>query len=92
MAPRCLRLVLLSSKVKQVRSVRISGMGFAELRLGVNLVSYKSPLDFSPKFNFSFGEGIDVKTKSLAFGTKNFILLKICDKSYRCYLEFYTLL
>jgi len=50
--------VLLSSKVRQLRSVRISGMGFGELCLGVNLVSYKSPLDFSPKFNFSFGEGI----------------------------------
>ena len=33
-------------------------MGFAELRLGVNLVSYKSPLDFTQKFGFSFGEGI----------------------------------
>ena len=30
--------MLLSSKVRQVRSVRISDMGFAELRLGVNLV------------------------------------------------------
>ncbi len=37
---------------------RISGMGFAELRLGVNLVSYKSPLDFIPNFGSSFGEGI----------------------------------
>ncbi len=34
-------------------------MGFAELRLGVNLVSYKSPVDFTPKFGSSFGEGID---------------------------------
>ena len=32
---------------------------FSELRLGINLVSYKSPLDFSPKFGSSFGEGID---------------------------------
>ena len=51
------------SKVRQVRSVRISGMGFAELRLGVNLVSYKSPLDFTPKFGFLFGEGIDRMNK-----------------------------
>ena len=58
MQPRCLRLVLLSSKVRQVRSVRISGMGFAEFCLGVNLVSYKSPLDFTPNFGSSFGEGI----------------------------------
>ena len=29
-----------------------------ELCLGVNLVSYKSPLDFTPKFGSSFGEGI----------------------------------
>ena len=60
--PRCFRLVLLSSKVRQVRSVRISGMGFAELRLGVNLVSYKSSLDFIPNFGSSFGEGIDDMT------------------------------
>ena len=52
--------MLFSSKVRQVRSVKISGMGFAELRLGVNLVSYKSPLDFTPKFSSSFGEGIVV--------------------------------
>ncbi len=26
--------------------------------LGVNLVSYKSPLDFTPNFGSSFGEGI----------------------------------
>ena len=31
---------------------------FSELRFGINLVSYKSPLDFTPKFGSSFGEGI----------------------------------
>ncbi len=35
-------------------------MGFCrKLGLAVNLVSYKSPLDFIPKFSSSFGEGID---------------------------------
>ena len=33
--------------------------------LGVNLVSYKSPLDFIPNFGSSFGEGIaEVKNLS----------------------------
>ncbi len=32
---------------------------FSELFLGINLVSYKSPLDFTPKFGSSFGEGIE---------------------------------
>ena len=36
-------------------------MGFAELRLGINLVSYKSPLDFISNFGSSFGEGIGLK-------------------------------
>jgi len=40
-------------------------MGFAEFCLGVNLVSYKSPLDLSPKFGFSFGEGIVVLLREL---------------------------
>ena len=47
------------SNDRQLRSVRISGMGFGELRLGINLVSDKSPLDFTPKFSSSFGEGIE---------------------------------
>jgi hypothetical protein len=55
---RCFRLVSLSSKVRELKSGRISGMGFVELRLAVNLVSDKSPLDFTLNFSSSFGEGI----------------------------------
>ena len=53
-----------------------------ELRLGVNLVSYKSPLDFTPNFDSSFGEGIvskiNIKILSLTSGLLSF--LKACCK------------